>query len=131
MARGRTRVLMGVAAGAGAVWWVSGARPRTLTASMVTGAAGMVLGVAGAFVTADRVTSSPGTWSRAGLLAWGALAAVVVVWSLLGLTGRLGSPHPTLSTLTASLADARATRALLFAAWTTAGWKLARAPAGS
>jgi hypothetical protein len=120
---------MGVAAGAGAVWWVAGARPRTLTAAMVTGGAG-VFYTAGALATADRVTSSPGTSSRAGRLAWGALAAAIVVWNLLGLTGRLGSPHPTLSTLTASLADGRATHALLFAAWTTAGWKLAHARAG-
>jgi 1,4-dihydroxy-2-naphthoate octaprenyltransferase len=35
---------MGVAAGAGAVWWVAGARPRTLTAAMVTGGAGVLLG---------------------------------------------------------------------------------------
>jgi hypothetical protein len=121
---------MGVAAGAGAVWWVAGARPRTLTAAMVTGGAGVLLGAAGALSTADRVTSAPGTSARAAWLAWGALAAAVVLWSLLGLTGRLGSPHPTLTTLTTSLTDGRATRALLFGVWTTAGWKLARARAG-
>jgi hypothetical protein len=121
---------MGVAAGAGAVWWVAGARPRTLSATMLAGGAGVLLCAAGALATADHVTSSPRTSSRAGRLAWGALAAAIVVWNLLGLTGRLGSPHPTLSTLTASLADGRATHALLFAAWTTAGWKLAHARAG-
>jgi hypothetical protein len=120
---------MGMAAGAGALWWVAGPRPRSLTAALVAGGAGVLLCAAGALATADRVTSSPGK-SRAGRLAWGALAAAIVVWSLLGLTGRLGSPHPTLSTLTASLADGRATHALLFAVWTAAGWKLAHARAG-
>jgi hypothetical protein len=57
---------------------------------------------------------------------WALLALVVVVWSVLGLTGALGTPHPTLSTLVTDATGAPVGRMALLAAWAIAGGLIVR-----
>jgi hypothetical protein len=59
---------------------------------------------------------------------WALLALAVVVWSVLGLTGVLGTPHPTLSTLVTEATGSAAGRAVLLGTWLVAGWAIVRWP---
>jgi hypothetical protein len=63
-----------------------------------------------------------------GWMAWAALGTAVVAWSILGLSGALGTPHPTLSTLLTDATRARPARALLLVCWLLAGWEVALWP---
>jgi len=62
------------------------------------------------------------------VIAWALLALTAVGWSVLGLAGALGSPHPTLSTLVTEASQGPAGRAVLVAAWLLAGWAIVRWP---
>ena len=62
------------------------------------------------------------------MIAWLLLAVAVFVWSVLGLTGAFGSPHPTLSTLVTDSTSAPVARAILLAAWLVVGWMIVRWP---
>jgi hypothetical protein len=59
-------------------------------------------------------------------MGWAFVALAVVVWSILGLTGALGTPHPTLSTLVTEATGGGLGRAVLLAVWLLAGWAILR-----
>ena len=59
---------------------------------------------------------------------WALLALSVVVWSVLGLTGALGTPHPTLSTLVTEATGGAVGRGVLLGTWLACGWAIARWP---
>jgi hypothetical protein len=71
---------------------------------------------------------SPARSSILGWMAWAGLGTAVVMWSILGLSGALGTPHPTLSTLVTDATRARPARALLLMCWLLAGWEVALWP---
>jgi hypothetical protein len=62
------------------------------------------------------------------VIAWALLALSVVGWSVLGLAGVLGTPHPTLSTLVTDATGGAVGRLVLLGAWLVTGWAIARWP---
>lgn len=62
------------------------------------------------------------------MIGWAFLALAVVVWSVLGLTGALGTPHPTLSTLVTEATRGAVGRGVLLGMWLLAGWAIVRWP---
>jgi len=62
------------------------------------------------------------------VIAWALLALAVVAWSVLGLTGTLGTPHPTLSTLVTEATGGAVGRTVLLGIWLAAGWAIVRWP---
>ncbi len=62
------------------------------------------------------------------MIGWALLAVAVVVWSVLGLSGALGTPHPTLSTLVTEATGGLLGRTALFGIWVAAGWAIMRWP---
>jgi hypothetical protein len=62
------------------------------------------------------------------VIAWALLSLVAVGWNVLGLTGALGTPHPTLSTLVTDATGGAVGRTVLVGMWLVAGWAIARWP---
>ena len=62
------------------------------------------------------------------MITWILLALSVVAWSILGLAGVFGTPHPTLSTLVTEATSGPIGRAVLLAAWLAAGYVILRWP---
>jgi hypothetical protein len=62
------------------------------------------------------------------VIGWALLALAVVGWSVLGLTGVLGTPHPTLSTLVTEATGGTVGRLVLLGLWLVVGWTIARWP---
>ncbi|MGQ0803923.1 MAG: hypothetical protein ACT4PI_08680 [Actinomycetota bacterium] len=60
------------------------------------------------------------------MIAWALLALAAVGWSVLGMVGALGTPHPTLSTLVTEATGGAVGRTVLVGMWLVAGWAIIR-----
>ena len=114
------------AAGAAGVfayaWWVTGQRPFTATATLAVVGSGLATMAIGQ----TRRPQNDARPALAGAIGWLVLLVALAGWQLLAYVQEPRSEHPTLSSLTNAVLDTHTGRALAFAAWLVAGFRLAR-----
>lgn len=110
---------------AGYAWIASGFAPFTTPSLIAIVGGGLVAIVAGgqlriAVTPTEAATPARGAWL------WAALAAAISAWELQSFLQHPRHDHPTLSSLTNTVLESHASRALALVAWLAAGLWLSR-----
>ena len=99
-------------------WWATGVAPFSGRATVAVLGAGAAAMVAGRLLLPARGPAA-GAPARA-VVTWALLAAAVAAWQLAAWLSTPRDEHPTLSSMTNEVLDARPVRALALAAWVAA-----------
>jgi hypothetical protein len=100
-------------------WWVTSLEAFSVAATVAVVGSGCVAVVAGLAWRRRHASAHavPTPIETRGVSGWGAIAVAVVAWQVAAYLQAPRSEHPTVSSITNTMLDAHAVRALAFAIW--------------